>query len=180
MFSTYRSGGESMKDRDSISKRITSILFLIYFIVLTWIILFKMSFTLTDLPHLRGVNLIPFAQSVIVNGKMDVTEIVQNMIAFIPFGVYMCMMREKAGFFGKVAPAACVSLIYEILQFVFAIGATDITDLIANTLGGIAGCFIYTVFLKVLGKKTNKVLNILAGIGTVGIVVFLGIIIAVN
>lgn len=112
---------------------ITVGLFLIYAVFLSWIILFKMCLPGDVLPHLRNLNLIPFAGALVVNGKADYTEVVQNLIAFIPFGVYMSVMKPGAPFLKKLLPAACVSLAYEALQYALALGATDITDLISNT-----------------------------------------------
>ena len=53
------------------SKKLTQILFVVYFIVLSWIILFKMELDISLLckMNLRSVNLIPFAGSLLVNGQ---------------------------------------------------------------------------------------------------------------
>ena len=39
----------------------------------------------------------------------------------------------------QFAPIICTSLLFEAVQFIFAIGASDITDIITNSLGGIIG-----------------------------------------
>lgn len=69
---------------------------------------------------------------------------------------------------------------YEVLQYCFAIGASDITDLLGNTLGGIIGIGLFTVCSKILGEKTVRILNILAAVGTVAVVVLLVLLIVVN
>lgn len=55
------------------------------------------------------------------------------------------------------------------------VGASDITDIINNTLGGIIGLMIYTGIEKVFknSAKTQKFINIIASIGTVLISLFL-------
>ena len=75
-----------------------------------------------------------------------------------------------------------MSLSYEIIQYIFAIGASDITDLIGNTLGGICGIFVYMIIRCLFknDKKINKILNILASIGTVIVVFALMILVVVN
>lgn len=161
-------------------KKLTTILFIIYLFVLTWIILFKFSFRIGDLPKLRNINLIPFKASVIVNGKLQYRELIQNILAFIPFGLYLSMLKSDLTLWKKIALGAGLSLVYEVLQFIFALGATDITDLINNTFGGMVGCGLYTLFYKFLKSKTNKVLNILTLLGTFFIVVLMGILIVVN
>lgn len=150
--------------------KLTFGLFIVYLLVLIWIILFKMQFSYNTLPHFRGLNLIPFAGSVIKNNQLDYNEIILNMIVFIPFGLYLSMIKLNWSFWKKIIPIAGVSLLFELLQFLFAIGGTDITDLISNTLGGTAGIGFYIVFSKIMKEKTNKILNILALIGTICIV----------
>lgn len=172
------SGSQNSSVSQNSSRRLTVILFAVYLIILTWIILFKFSFG--ELPHLRGVNLIPFAGSVIVNGRLFYSELILNVLAFIPFGVYMSMINPEYPVYKRVLWIAGVSLAYEVLQFVFAIGATDITDFINNTLGGFLGCMLYLVFSKVFRERANKVLNALALIGTVGIVMLLTLLVVGN
>ena len=167
---------------DSHSKKLTSVLFVIYLIVLTWIIVFKMSLDLhlfQDMNH-RSINLIPFAGSLIVNGKVELSEIILNIVVFIPAGVYMGMLFREKGFLRKIIPIFIVSLLYEVLQYIFAIGASDITDLIGNTLGGAIGIVLYDILQRLLGERTIKILNIFAVIGTVLVIGFLGLLIVAN
>lgn len=171
-----------IKEKNSNQKKLTIGLFTVYFLVLTWIILFKMQFSLHNLVGLRSFNLIPFNGSMIVNGKIDMKEIIYNVIVFIPFGIYICMINNKWSLLKKILPIASVSLIYEVLQYIFAIGASDITDFIGNTLGGIIGIVIYFLISKLFksNQKMNKVLNIIALIITILIVVFLSFLIIAN
>lgn len=164
------------------SKKLTWGLFVIYLIVLTWIILFKMELDISLLRNMnfRSVNLIPFSASLEINGKVDVSEIILNIIAFIPFGVYFSMMNSRWNLIQKILPFLGVSLFYEVMQYILAIGGSDITDLLMNTLGGIIGLGLYSTCSKVLGKNTAKILNILASIGTVCMVVLLGLVVIVN
>lgn len=141
------------------SKKITKALCIIYLVFLTWIILFKMQFAFQELPEMRSINLIPLKESVIVNGKLDVSEIIDNVLAFVPFGIFMGMLREQTAFWKRIAPIFGVSLLYEVLQYLLGIGASDITDLLANTLGGGLGIVIYLAAEKIFGKNVGKVLN---------------------
>jgi glycopeptide antibiotics resistance protein len=150
--------------------KLTLGLFIVYFLILIWIIVFKMQFSFDTLPHFRGLNLIPFAGSVIKNNQLDYNEIILNLIVFIPFGLYLSMIKLNWSFWKKIISIAGVSLFFELLQFLFAIGGADITDFISNTLGGAVGIGFYFVLFKILKEKTNKILNIIALIGTIGIV----------
>lgn len=158
----------------------TMSLLIIYLLVLTWIILFKMTFSFQELPHLRDINLIPFARSAIVNNQIDFSEIINNILIFVPFGVYISMLKADWAFLKKVAPIASVSLLFEVLQFIFAIGGTDITDFIGNTLGGVIGIGIYFILYKLFNMKVNKILNILASIGTACVIALLGLLLLAN
>ncbi|WP_348519835.1 VanZ family protein [Bacillus sp. 165] len=101
---------------------------------------------------------------------IDFNEIILNVLACIPFGIYISMLKPKWSFLKKITIIAGVSLLFEVLQFIFAIGASDITDFMGNTLGGIIGIGVFIVFCKLFSTKANKVLNVLTSIG----VIFLG------
>ena len=161
---------------------ITKGLFVVYIILLTWIILFKMQFDISSLEtmSLRNINLVPFAGSLIVNNRVDISEIILNVAVFVPFGIYLCMLKEKWSFIKKVVPIFITSLAFETIQYIFAIGASDIADLIGNTLGGIIGIAVFMLLSKIFKNKTIKIFNVLALIVTVIVVLFLGLLIVVN
>lgn len=158
----------------------TKLLLLIYLIILTWIILFKMALSIEELPNLRNVNLIPFGDSAFINGRIDRGEIISNVVAFIPVGVYISMIRPGSSFMQKLGPVIGLSLSYEILQFIFGLGATDITDLIGNTAGGATGILMYLILMKrfhgrrVLAKVINSLGAICTGLLIALIVILIG------
>ena len=141
------------------TKKTTYVMFGFYFLALSWIILLKGQLSLAGFGSYRNINLIPFQGSVIVNGKIDFDEIIGNVFVFIPFGVFMGTLFPKKPFYVKILPALLTSLAFEILQYLFAIGATDITDLITNTLGGLIGLGIYLLLEKFLKERTLAVVN---------------------
>lgn len=152
----------------------------IYLFILTWIILFKVTLNFSQLDYSRNINLIPFNDSTITNGQVNVKEIVYNVLVFIPVGIYITMLKPEWSFVKKITPCFWVSLLFEVLQFIFAIGASDITDLIGNTLGGIIGIGIFYILQKIFKTKTIKLLNILALISTIVIIILLTLIIIIN
>lgn len=168
--------------RETGSKNLTLGLLVIYLAVLTWIILFKMELNIKLLQNMnfRNINLIPFAGSVIVNGKLKLSEIILNIAVFIPFGMYLSMLDSKISFIMKILPIFAVSLMYEVMQYCFAIGASDITDLLGNTLGGLIGIGLFSVFSRILGDRTIKILNILALFGTIVVTAFLALLAVAN
>ena len=153
-------------------KKITVALLIVYLLVLSWIILFKLQFSFSALDHIREINLIPFGGSVIVNGKVD--------FVFIPVGAYFSLLFKNKSALKAIGSVFGISFVYEIIQFIFAIGASDITDLISNTLGGIIGVALVYVLSIVLKDKTHKILNRIAMVCTVLVVIFLFMLLAVN
>lgn len=163
-------------------KAMTKTLLAIYLVALTWIIVFKMQlnpFSISRMPY-RRMNLVPFAASVITNGKIRLDEIILNVVVFMPFGVYVSLLKEKWNFLQKTAPVFFTSLAYELIQYVFAIGACDITDLLGNTFGGVIGIAVIWLLSKFLKDNTIKAVNIIAAIGTFLAVMLFGIIIFAN
>lgn len=162
------------------SKKLTLGLFIFYLIVLIWIIVFKLQFSFRDLPELRSINIIPFGQSRTTNGIISYSEIINNTMAFIPFGVLINVLRENKSFIKKVFPIVMTSLLFEVIQFIFGIGASDITDIIANSLGGIIGILIAIVISKIFYSNWRKVINIISLIGGIILTLFMGILILAN
>ena len=153
-------------DKAKRNDTLTLLLFIIYLLVLIWIILFKLHFSFVEMDRLRIINLIPFQGSVFGANE------IYNILFFIPFGIYICMLKNKWSFIIKIIIILCFSLSFEILQFIFAIGRTDVTDLLCNTLGGITGIGIYELLYKLLKNRTNKVMNIVFLVLTVCILLF--------
>ncbi len=100
------------------------------------------------------------------------SEIILNILIFVPYGVYVSMLKDQWGFPKKVAPAFGTSLAFEALQYVFGIGATDITDLLGNTLGGAAGIMLFWLLSKLLKENAVKAVNVIAALGTVIVIGF--------
>ena len=162
------------------SKKITLGLLIIYLLGLTWVVVFKTQLSLSSLPEMRSINLIPFAESVVMNGKINYTEVVQNALIFIPYGIFISVLWDKKPFIVKVLPIILTSFIFETIQFVFAIGASDITDIIANSLGGIIGIAIAFAFSKIFKENWRKVINRFCLIGGILLILFIVIVFIVN
>ena len=154
------------KDNNSTNK-FTIVLFVIYLMALCWILLFKLGVRFSYMEN-REVNLIPFREPLMLNGKIDFGEIIMNVIIFVPLGVYTGMVFKKWIFGKNIFFFFLVSLIVEALQFILRVGAFDITDTITNTLGGIIGLLIFKTIEKVLKNsvRAQKFINIIAAIGT--------------
>ena len=153
---------------------------IIYLMLLTWIILFKIQFSISDLDHIRKINLIPFHGSFTQGGRLNLGEIMDNIIIFIPVGVYIRLLMAKETLPRQILPIFLISLIYEVLQFVLAVGVTDVTDLIDNTFGGIIGIAFVALLSKIFTSKTQKIANRLAMTGTVLVVALIAFMLIAN
>ena len=148
-------------------RKITIALLVIYLLILSWIILFKLQFSILDLDRVREINLIPFYYEHEVT--FHATEVLQNVLIFMPFGIYMCLLFPKSRFGVKLLLISVVSLLLEICQYVLAIGRSDITDLITNICGGLFGIILYKAAIRLFRnkKRVDQVIIVSAAIVTV-------------
>ena len=146
------------------SKKITLILMIFYLVALIWVIIFKLEFSIKELPQIRNINLIPFNQPAIVNGKADISEIILNVLAFIPYGLFIHILMDEKSILKKLFIIFATSFIFELIQYIFAIGASDITDIISNTSGGIIGVVVSMFMEKLLRENWIKYINIVSTI----------------
>ena len=102
------------------------------------------------------VNLLPFVHLFDYDNMRDVVwNVVGNTAMLIPSGIVLPIVYNKLNSFGKVVAAGMIiSLCTEILQLPFASRATDIDDLILNTLGVAVGYEIYTAIKNL--KHSNS------------------------
>ena len=152
------------------------LLFIFYLAALTWIILFKMATSYDTIDHgIRSLNLIPFKGAMITNGRINFSEMIDNILVFCPFGIYIGVLYRRWNLSEKVLAFFSVSLIYEVLQYIFAIGRSDITDVIMNTAGGIVGLVVYSLLNKICRNErvTEIVILVCAAFGSAAVSGFL-------
>jgi glycopeptide antibiotics resistance protein len=145
----------------------------LYLAILIWLVLFKLKFNISSVfnYHHRSLNLIPFAAPSIVNGRINFAEMIYNCIFFIPFGLLLNVNFKKIGFLPKLAFIMVFSLTAELIQFIFAIGATDITDVITNTVGGFLGLKLYNLSNKYINSE--KLDKVIISVGILLLVLFI-------
>lgn len=160
---------------DTKTNKLTNVLFVIYLIALFWILLFKLGVHFSNMGNSRSINLIPFRESLILNGKIDFAEMIMNVVIFVPLGIYAGIVFKRWLTGKQLFLFFLISLIIEGSQYILALGVFDITDIINNTLGGIIGLMIYKGIEKAFKNrdKAQKFINILATIGTFLMILFL-------
>ena len=158
------------------------VLFLIYLILLVWIILFKLQFSIHDLDMVRSVNFIPFYYDKEIGTEFHLKEVFENLLIFVPMGIYLQMLLPKGRFHGKLAVITGTSLLLETAQYVLAIGRSDITDLLSNTTGGLLGLALYCIIARLLRnrERADKLFLVLAVIASVIVIGLLALLLFLN
>lgn len=148
--------------------KLTVVLFATYMLLLIGVIIFKLPFYSPKLADgIQVINLIPFQGSYDESGVLLLREIIYNIIIYMPLGIYICMLKGEWPSIKKVLSIIGLSLVFEAIQFIFAMGRSDITDVLGNTLGGIIGIAAYMLLYKILGDRAYKIVNILALVVTI-------------
>ena len=71
------------------ANKLTNVLFIIYLVALLWILVFKLGIRFSYMGN-RSVNLIPFSEPLIFNGKIDFGEMI-----FVPPGIYAGVLFKR-------------------------------------------------------------------------------------
>lgn len=153
------------------------VLFGIYLLLLTWIVVWKL-----ELPHSgtggpRQIKLIPFAPSAEA-GASDPAEVLANIALFAPFGVYLALLAPRWPWWNAAAMFAGVSLAFEATQYALAVGSADSSDVIANTAGGLAGIVLLAMARRSPRARTAAVVKQVCAIGTALALLAVGIFVA--
>lgn len=110
------------------------------------------------------------ANILIVDDEKEIADLVEIYLKNENYTVYKYYSSKKVLENKKIIFLGFIlSFTLETMQFIFSIGASDITDIITNTIGTIVGLFLYLILEKCLKDKTktNQILNVLGMIGSV-------------
>lgn len=93
-------------------------LFIIYIVLLVWIILFKLQFSISGIDKIRSINLIPFHYENEIGMNFHLNEILENAAIFIPLGIYLCMFRHEWNVKAKKQVNLIISILAAIVTIV--------------------------------------------------------------
>lgn len=118
---------------------------------LSFVLYFTLMPVITSLPFMLNhpyspMNMVPFVD--VLTGRGDfIRQILLNVVMTVPFGFLFPMTRTPSAGFGRtVFCCFLMSLGIELLQpLINGFRSADITDLITNTAGGMAGYVLYLV-----------------------------------
>ena len=147
-----------------------------YLVVLIRIVLFKQVALYNLFAAIgsmeRTISIIPFKSLLdMINNNISVTRILENILGniaiFIPFGLLLPIvqkdMSKKIILYGLITSA-----LIEIIQYVFALGSSDIDDLTLNTLGTIIGYLLYKIIHKKARADTLTAISIIILVTVLG------------
>lgn len=142
-------------------KAVMKLLFIIYMCVLVYVVFFAEAmgrtpqdgyvYNLTPLKEIKR-----FMKYILDNdalGRAARLNIFGNIIAFIPFGIYLPYTSEsKLGVISTFLYTFSLSLTIELVQLITKVGSCDVDDIILNALGGVIGYILWYIYTK-LRKK---------------------------
>lgn len=162
------------------------IIFIIYFMFLIKIILFKYrgffpffnNLMKGELSGFHSYNIIPF-QSILAFTKLmfsgnfsrGFNNIVGNVFVFAPFGYFLPLLYKKCRKWKTVVLAGfCVSLFFEVCQYFLYLGSADVDDVILNLLGVVLGFLFFRVMITITEKETKRYIVTII-LSTIGFIV---------
>jgi len=131
-----------------------AVLFAVYLVLLVWVVLWKLEVPFLGTDDQRRLKLTPFAAGGGVGANTPV-ELGINVLLFLPFGIYLGLLADRWPWWKAAGIVAGTSLLFEVTQYVLAIGVADVTDIIVNTTGGLAGLGVL-VWARCAGLGTAR------------------------
>lgn len=121
------------------------------------LLLLYFSYLLLSTVFARGItNPLQFVtdQFVFQNDQRLNAEIVQNVLLFIPYTFLILQsFKIECPFRVSLIVSLCTTVIIETIQLVFWLGAFQFSDIIYNTVGGIAGYLIWRIYIFIFRAK---------------------------
>ncbi|WP_165314378.1 VanZ family protein [Agromyces protaetiae] len=119
-------------------RHFAAILFLVYLALLVWLVMWKFETPWIGNDFDRQIKLVPFIAAGAFGASRPL-EVLANVVIFVPFGVYLALLAPSWPWWRTALVAAAASTGLEIGQYAFAVGSTDVTDVIVNAGGALVG-----------------------------------------
>lgn len=143
MNETFTTGEKNIKERLIYGMGTAYLLFLV------WGILWKCGIPYIGDGSLRVINLLPF------NGNTR-WEMQFNLAVFMPFGFFLSAVKPKRTKAWLILITLLASFVLEIVQYILAVGRSDVTDILLNTLGGAVGIGTFYALKRLFGRHEPK------------------------
>jgi glycopeptide antibiotics resistance protein len=134
--------------------RLLRVLFLSYLVLLAWVILWKLEVPYVGAGALlpRPIKLVPFLADA-NSGASAPLEVLANVLFFVPFGFYLGLLAPSWAWWKVAGLLLASSLLLETVQHVLSIGTFDTSDVISNTVGGLAGLGLLALVRHLFSAK---------------------------
>lgn len=140
-------------------------LFAVYVVVLVWAVLWKFHEPFIGRDDMREIKLIPFVGAGGF-GLNSPAELIANLLLFVPLGVYLAALLPWWRWWGVVLVGTGVSVVLETLQYLTAVGSSDVADVLVNAAGTALGVGALALLRRRFGPRTPRVLTALLVAGT--------------
>ncbi|NYG07481.1 glycopeptide antibiotics resistance protein [Phycicoccus badiiscoriae] len=126
----------------------------------------------------RSINLVPFASIAAYASshapgaaRTGFANIVGNILIFISLGFYASWLRHRATTARIMLIVASISVAVEVLQGILGVGASDIDDVMLNSVGGFIGILALTLLTATL-RTQSRVRSAVAALSLLAIPVW--------
>ncbi len=157
--------------------RLVVALFVTYLVLLTWLVVWKLHVPYLGGADEREIKLVPFVASAGAGANAPF-EVLANFAIFVPFGLYLGLVAPSWPWWKAAGAAAGLSLALEVAQYALAVGKSDITDVLVNTAGALAGFGVVALARNVLPARAVVVLTRVLSIATVLVLLGAGLLVA--
>ncbi|MEF3405089.1 VanZ family protein [Agromyces sp. CCNWLW203] len=164
--SSAADGGANREPARGARRFVLPALFALYLVLLVWIVIWKLELPYVGTGELRQVKLTPFISDA-CNGASAPSEVVVNVVLFIPFGMYLGLLAPARPWWQAMIAIIGASLALEVAQFALAVGSSDLTDVITNTVGGLIGLVLLAIAHRRLGVRAAQVMMRVCAVVTV-------------
>ena len=148
------------------------IVFAIYCAFLVWVILFKLQFSLKEIEQTRSINFIPFYNDGKGTVEFHISEAIDNLLIFAPFGLLLAMMRRPKSLQTKFWLIPFVSLFLKQCSMSYLLEGAILQISLPIRRGGSGHCGIFV--LARLVKNREKLRLILTIISSTVIFLIIG------
>jgi len=142
-----------------------AVLFAVYLVLLVWIVLWKLETPWVGAGAQRQIKLVPFVRTADA-GATAPFDLVANIVLFVPFGLYLGLLAPSWRSWKVGGVLVGASVVLEVAQYVLAVGRSDITDVVVNRAGGLAGLGLLALARRRYRARTAAVMTRVCAIGT--------------
>lgn len=156
--------------------KILTILFwgmVVIYALLALELLFRPATLFTPLRgNFGSFQLVPFGsiqEYLHMGGGSAFRNLAGNIVAFIPYGIYLQVLKKDKRMGINVLIVAVTSIAVELVQALLRVGVTDIDDVLLNTLGGFIGILICRLIYRlakedIRAKTAITILSTIVGV----------------